>query len=172
MRLLRIAFVVATLALALGACASATPGWTYAPQVVIPSTAAAGAASPAASPAGSQASSPTVSSSPAATPAASGPAASQGAAGPALKVTAQNIAFDPTSLTATANTAFEITFADQDQGIPHNIDIKDGSGTSVFRGDLVTGPNTATYAVPALPAGDYTFVCDVHTSMTGTLSVK
>ncbi|MGZ6340596.1 MAG: cupredoxin domain-containing protein [Candidatus Limnocylindrales bacterium] len=168
MRLLRIAFVVATLALALGACASATPGWTYAPQVVIPSTAAAGAASPAAN----QASSPTVSGSPAATPAASGPAASHGAAGTALKVTAQNIAFDPTSLTATANTAFQITFANQDQGIPHNIDIKDGSGTTVFKGDLVTGPNTATYAVPALPAGDYTFVCDVHTGMTGTLSVK
>ncbi|MGZ6270387.1 MAG: cupredoxin domain-containing protein [Candidatus Limnocylindrales bacterium] len=170
MRLLRIAFVVATLALALGACASATPGWTYAPQVVIPSTAAA--ASPAASPAASQASSPSVSGSPAATPAASGPAASQGAAGAALKVTAQNIAFDPTSLTATANTAFQISFANQDQGIPHNIDIKDGSGTTVFKGDLVTGPNTATYAVPALPAGDYTFVCDVHTGMTGTLSVK
>ncbi len=109
---------------------------------------------------------------PRATPAASGPAASQGAAGTALKVTAQDIAFDPASLTATANTAFQITFANQDQGIPHNIDVKDGSGASVFKGDLVTGPNTATYAVPALPAGDYTFVCDVHTSMTGTLSVK
>ncbi|HEX8940627.1 MAG TPA: cupredoxin domain-containing protein [Candidatus Limnocylindrales bacterium] len=87
-------------------------------------------------------------------------------------MTAQNIAFDPTSLQASANTAFQIAFDNQDQGIPHNIDIKNSSGSSVFKGDLVTGPSSATYSVPALPAGDYTFVCDVHPNMTGTLSVK
>jgi plastocyanin len=27
------------------------------------------------------------------------------------------------------------------------------------------------YQVPALPAGSYPFVCDVHPSMTGTLTV-
>jgi hypothetical protein len=38
-----------------------------------------------------------------------------------------------------------------------------------FAGDLVTGPATATYDVPAIPAGTYFFHCDVHpTQMFGT----
>jgi plastocyanin len=41
----------------------------------------------------------------------------------------------------------------------------------VFLGDLVTGAAKVTYTVPALPAGDYTFNCTVHTNMTGTLKV-
>ncbi|HEX8938720.1 MAG TPA: cupredoxin domain-containing protein [Candidatus Limnocylindrales bacterium] len=104
----------------------------------------------------------------AASPAASG--ASGGGGG--LTITAQNIAFDPTSATAPANAAFTLTFDNKDQGVPHNIEIKSASGTSAFKGDLVTGPATAAYHVPALPAGSYTFVCDVHPNMTGTLTVK
>ena len=36
-----------------------------------------------------------------------------------------------------------------------------------------TGPKKVSYAVPALAAGAYPFVCEVHpTTMTGTLTVK
>ncbi len=33
----------------------------------------------------------------------------------------------------------------------------------------MTGPATAEYAVPPLPAGEYYFQCDVHPTMNGTV---
>jgi plastocyanin len=39
--------------------------------------------------------------------------------------------------------------------------------------ELVTGPATVTYEIPALAAGTYTFNCFVHPAlMTGTLTVS
>lgn len=113
------------------------------------------------------------------TPAASGtPAPSGGAATPApgavvLNVVALNIAFDVKELSAPADTAFSIHFNNQDQGIPHNVDIKDGSGASVTDPvpPTVNGLAETDYQFPALPAGSYTFVCTVHPNMTGTLKV-
>ena len=55
--------------------------------------------------------------------------------------------------------------------MPHNVNVKDSSGASKFKGDIVTGPKEVDYQVSALSAGDYTFVCDVHPNMTGTLKV-
>ena len=39
-------------------------------------------------------------------------------------------------------------------------------------GNLVTGPATADYQVPALPPGKYFFRCDVHPQMNGTLTAR
>jgi mono/diheme cytochrome c family protein/plastocyanin len=105
-----------------------------------------------------------------ASPAAS-PAASQAPAGTVLKVIAVNIAFDVKELSAPADAAFQIEFDNQDAGIPHNVEIKDGNGKTVFLGDIITGPAKITYQVPALAAGAYTFICTVHPNMTGTLTV-
>ena len=41
-----------------------------------------------------------------------------------------------------------------------------------FRGEIVTGPTTIVYQVPALEAGAYAFVCTVHPNMVGTLTVQ
>jgi plastocyanin len=87
-------------------------------------------------------------------------------------VTAQNIAFDVSTLTAPAGAAFQIDFDNQDSPIQHNITIKDSSGTITFKGDLVTGPAQTVYNVPAMQAGTYTFYCIVHPNMTGTLTVQ
>jgi plastocyanin len=92
-------------------------------------------------------------------------------AGDVIKEAALNIAFVNAELTAPADIPFVIEFDNQDAGIPHNIEIKDGNGASLFTGEIVTGPIVTTYNVPALPAGDYTFVCTVHPNMTGTLKV-
>ena len=58
----------------------------------------------------------------------------------------------------------------QGSGLPHNVAIKDAGGAQKFKGELVTGPMEIDYQVPALAAGDYTFVCIVHPNMTGTLT--
>jgi plastocyanin len=42
----------------------------------------------------------------------------------------------------------------------------------VFSDDPFVGPRTVTYEIPALPAGDYQFICTVHVdTMRGTLLV-
>jgi plastocyanin len=85
-------------------------------------------------------------------------------------LTAQNIAFTPTELTVAADVAFRIKFVNNDPGIPHNVEIKDANGTSVFKGDIFPGVETRIYDVIPLPAGAFTFVCSVHPNMTGTLT--
>ena len=177
--------------LIVGACTAAAPGWTFAPPPAssapsagpsgdLPGTspAASGAASgspvpsAAASPAASVGTSaaPSTGASPAASTGAS-PAGSGATGGVVLNVKAENIAFDVSSLTAAANTPFQIKFENDDQGTQHDVAIKDGSGALKWQGDLVTGVAETTYQVPALPAGSYTFVCVVHPSMTGTLDI-
>jgi plastocyanin len=94
--------------------------------------------------------------------------------GPVVKIVARNIAFDVSEITAPANTAFTISFDNQDAGIPHNVAIHKDSPTGevVFMGEIITGLAQKDYAVPALPAGTYAFVCSVHPNMTGTLAVQ
>lgn len=88
--------------------------------------------------------------------------------GPGVEETARSIAFGKTCLAAPAGQQFTIEFDNQDEGIPHNIHIYsadpagDPSARSLFAGELITGPRTTTYRVPALPGGRYFFRCDVH----------
>ncbi len=113
---------------------------------------------------------------PSVTPGASGEPAPSGGAGqgPTLQITAVNIAFQPTELTAPANTPFKIDFQNNDKDVPHDVTIHKGSATGeeVFKGDIFPGVALKTYDVPALPAGPYAFVCSVHPNMTGTLTVN
>ncbi len=141
------------------ACTSSTaPGWTYAAPTSPPPS------QPAASGSGAPASGAPASGSPA-SPAASGGGAGVGT----VEISANNIAFEQTTVSAPAGQAFVISFNNK-EAQPHNIDIKDASGASVFKGDIVQGPAQKDYQVPALTAGTYTFVCDVHSNMTGTLT--
>ena len=97
-----------------------------------------------------------------------------GSAGATAQIGAQGLQFDTASLTFPAGTAVTLTFDNQAAGIPHNVAIYSDSGyaTAVFNGAIVTGPVKTTYDIPALDAGTYYFRCDVHTTMTGTLTVK
>ncbi|HEU4672688.1 MAG TPA: cupredoxin domain-containing protein [Candidatus Limnocylindrales bacterium] len=105
--------------------------------------------------------------------AAGGSGAVASAANGPAQVDAKNIQFSVSEIDAAAGKSFEIDFRNDDASIPHNIAILDSSGSNaLFRGDLVTGPASTTYSVPALPAGSYTFHCDVHPSMSGTVVVK
>lgn len=152
--------------LAVAGCATTTPGWTYAPASAsaVPSVEASASVEPSGSAAPSAAASATV------TP--SGSASTEPSGVPAatvLDLAALNIAFDPTTLSAPAGAPFQIKFANN-ESVPHNVDIKDASGASVFKGEVFSGVDTRTYDVPALTAGTYQFVCDVHANMVGTLT--
>ena len=92
--------------------------------------------------------------------------------GAVLHISAQNIAFDTNHLEAPAGQVFVLDFDNNDPGIPHNIEIKDANGTSLFKGQNITGPAKISYQVPALAAGSYMFVCDVHPNMTGILDAQ
>jgi plastocyanin/mono/diheme cytochrome c family protein len=100
------------------------------------------------------------------------PAASVPAGTTVVDVKAQNVAFTTTDITAPAGATFQIKFDNEDASVQHNVEIKDASGASLFKGDLVTGVSTVTYTVPALAAGTYPFNCTVHPNMTGTLTIK
>ena len=142
------------------ACTSTTPGWTYAPApsaTPLPSASADGSAAPSGEPSAAPSGEPSA-------------APSDGGGGTVIDIAAANIAFDQATLSAPADQPFQIRFANNDPGIPHNVEIKDGSGTAVFNGDIFNGVETRTYDVPALAAGDYQFLCTVHPNMTGTLT--
>ena len=106
-------------------------------------------------------------------PAGSGaPAASVDPNATAVAITASGFKFDPATLTAPADKAFVINFDNQDASVPHNIQIKDSAGAVKFSGATFNGVATQAYQVPALAAGSYPFLCTVHPTMTGTLTVQ
>ena len=91
-------------------------------------------------------------------------------AGDAIRIVATNLAFQPATLTVEAGKPLEIVLDNQDEA-PHNIAIKDAAGTTGFKGEIVT-KGEVTNLVPALTAGTYTFWCEVHPEMQGTITAE
>jgi cytochrome c oxidase subunit 2 len=88
-----------------------------------------------------------------------------------VAITANNTQFDIDEFDVPADTPFCIEFENQ-EAIPHNVAIYDTSGEALFTGAFLNEPGTITYSVPALPAGDYTFLCDAHPqAMAGDVTV-
>jgi plastocyanin/mono/diheme cytochrome c family protein len=98
--------------------------------------------------------------------------ANAGAGATTVPLTAQGIKFTTATLTVPAGQAFNIEFDNQDVGVPHNVAIKDSTGTFVFKGATFPGIAKQTYAVSPLAAGTYTFLCTVHSNMSGTLTAN
>ena len=96
--------------------------------------------------------------------------------GGTVTVVAQGVAFtEGDCIQAPAGEAFSIEFDNKDAGTQHNVEVFSGSdptGDTIFQGDIVTGPDQATYDIPALDAGTYAFNCVVHpTTMIGEIQV-
>ena len=130
-------------------CSDASAGWTYMPAPSITPPPSSGASAEA-----------------------SGPATS---ANPNLvQISALGVKFEQTAVTAPADTPFQVQFENKDPGTPHNVALHlgDVNGAELFKGEVFNGVATRVYDVPALDAGSYAFVCTVHPTMTGTLTVE
>jgi outer membrane protein assembly factor BamB/plastocyanin len=151
-----------------------------------PSASPSSTASPAVSPSVSPSPSPSATSSPAVSPSASPSASPSGspsatgtsspAAGTTVNLTAQNIAFNMSTITVKAGAPVTINFTNNDAGILHNFSVytNQSATTAIFTGDLVTGPGNKVYSftAPSTP-GTYFFRCDVHPAiMTGQFIVQ
>jgi plastocyanin len=91
---------------------------------------------------------------------------------------ASTTGFDQTCLAAPAGQAFTVEFANDDPGVPHNMEIFTDSsastrlGGATGPGDSIIGPATVTYNVDPLDPGIYYFQCDIHPqTMNGTFAV-
>ena len=166
----RRAAVVALVVAAAGCGAGEPPGWTYQPAPAAtprPSIEASGEPSPGATPTAV----------PTATESAAASASAEASPGGAV---VQLVAVDATGwetpeISAPADSAFTLEFDNRDPTAPHNVAITNPDGSTVDIGDTTpfTGPEVRDYEVPALAAGEYPFLCQVHpTTMTGTLTVE
>ena len=87
-------------------------------------------------------------------------------------ITALNVNWVVADVIVPADTPFTLALDNQDNAVPHDVVITDGSGAEVFRTELVTGPAVVVYDVPAISPGQYAFVCTVHPNMTGTVTAQ
>jgi len=81
------------------------------------------------------------------------------------------VSFDTNTLIVPAGRAFQLVFHNNQDGVPHNVEIADGPDktTIYFSGAQITGVDSITYQVPNLEAKNYFFFCIVHTNMNGTV---
>ena len=93
----------------------------------------------------------------------------------ALELRTKNSEFDLTHLEGPRHCEpFTITLTNDDRVWEHSVDIElmDEDDTVIFTGALVVAPSSRIYEIPALPAGEYRFVCGPHrTAMRGTIVV-
>jgi plastocyanin len=90
----------------------------------------------------------------------------------AVTITAADLAFDASVIEAPAGEPFTITLVNNDSA-PHNISLyTEEGGTEIVIGEIIDGGATVEVTVDALEAGEYFFVCDLHTDMNGTVVVS
>ncbi len=77
--------------------------------------------------------------------------------------------FDTDTLAAPAGADFMLLYVN-DGPMPHNVAIytDDSTRSALFVGEVIETGNIV-YEVPAIPAGRYLFMCDLHPEMNGTL---
>ena len=90
----------------------------------------------------------------------------------AVEITAADLAFDATTIEATAGEDFTITLVNNDSA-PHNISIySEEGGDQIVLGDTAEAGQSVTVDVSALEPGTYYFQCDIHPDMNGSVVVE
>lgn len=90
-----------------------------------------------------------------------------------VAISADDLEFDANVIQATAGEGFTVTFSNLETE-PHNWSIyTEEGGDPIAQGAVIGEGETDEIVVPALDAGEYFFVCDVHPAeMTGTVVVE
>lgn len=88
-----------------------------------------------------------------------------------VSVSARDLKFNKTVLTIPAEVEFDLEFDNQEPQ-PHNVTIlkAKGSTEALFKERFFAGPKKVSWKVPAIPAGQYYFQCDVHPAMNGSVT--
>jgi plastocyanin len=90
-----------------------------------------------------------------------------------VQLVAEGTAFDTDRIELPAHTPSLLTLDNRDP-IEHNVSIYEddtASGEPLFTFDPFPGPETKTFSVGPLDAGEYYFHCDIHPVMQGTVVV-
>jgi plastocyanin len=100
-----------------------------------------------------------------------------GEASASASVIAENTQFDTAELSLSAGAPTKLSFDNRDAGVLHNLSIYPGDPAEspgvepAFTFEPFPGPEARTFTIPALDAGGYVFICDVHPSMRGDVTV-
>lgn len=90
----------------------------------------------------------------------------------AIEVVTTDFDFKPDCITTTGD-RLKVTYDNEEKGVKHNIHFKDAkSSTGDAKTELKAGPNVQTVTLVGLKPGTYTYICDIHSSMKGELTVK
>lgn len=90
-----------------------------------------------------------------------------------VRICADDLEFDATTIEAPAGEEFNITFTNAETQ-PHNVAVyTEEGGEEIFKGEIITGPDVTTQVpIDPLEPGTYYFRCDVHPEMEGTIVVS
>ncbi len=84
--------------------------------------------------------------------------------------TGSELEFDPTTISAPANTPVQLIFNNQSDSQPHNLVFQEGIEAKTA--DVVQPGQSQTISFTTPGAGSYTYVCTIHPGMEGTLTVQ
>ena len=89
------------------------------------------------------------------------------------RISAVNVEFDRETLEVPAGRPFILVFENR-EAVQHNVSIYADAALQQrrFEGQLFGGPATRWYPVPALEAGTYVFICDLHPNMRGLVEAR
>jgi plastocyanin len=88
-----------------------------------------------------------------------------------VTVVTKSFDFEPKCLTS-AGPTLTVRYDNTEEGVSHNFHLKGAkSASGADRTDLQSGPDVQTITYVALKPGTYSYVCDLHPSMKGTLTV-
>jgi hypothetical protein len=91
-----------------------------------------------------------------------------------LNIVAKANKYDKNALVAAAQAPISLHFDNQDVGVLHNVAFYRDSSVAelIFQGETFAGRKAIDETIPAQPAGDYYFRCDVHPEMRGAYFVR
>ena len=86
-----------------------------------------------------------------------------------VTIVAKDLAWDVPCIQAPEGIAFTVVVDNQDVDVNHNLQI--ALDDEILHTPLETGPIQQRLEVPALDAGNHSYVCEIHPNMTGTLEI-